>query len=156
MLGRRGETIVSEKSTTSGASGGKRSEPDLDQFIARCHEAITHQSQGRPEPFLDLWSHAEDVTIMAAIGGYQVGFAQVSALLTAASKTQHFDSWSAENIVTVVDGDLAFSVELERYGKSGQENGMTIRATQIYRREAGEWKVIHRHGDVLTPIEAKW
>jgi hypothetical protein len=79
MLGRRGETIVSEKSTTSGASGGKRSEPDLDQFIARCHEAITHQGQGRPEPFLDLWSHADDVTIMAAIGGYQVGFGQVSA-----------------------------------------------------------------------------
>jgi ketosteroid isomerase-like protein len=156
MLGRRGETIVSEKSTTSGASGGKGSEPDLEQFIARCHEAITHQSQGRPEPFLDLWSHAEDVTIMAAIGGYQVGFGQVSALLTAASKTQHFDSWSAENVVTIVDGDLAFSVELEHYGKRGQENGMTIRATQIYRREAGEWKVVHRHGDVLSPIEAKW
>ena len=50
---------------------------ELDEFIDRCHEAITQQSQGHPEPFLRLWSHAEDVSIMAAIGGYQVGFQAV-------------------------------------------------------------------------------
>jgi ketosteroid isomerase-like protein len=130
----------------------------LEEFISRCHEAVTHQSQGRPEPFLELWSHADDVTIMAAIGGSHVGFEQVSSLLTAASKTQSFETWSAENIVTTVHGDLAFSVELERYGRTvdGKEEVMTLRATQIYRREDGDWKVIHRHGDVLTPVEAKW
>jgi ketosteroid isomerase-like protein len=130
----------------------------LEEFISRCHEALSHQSQGRPEPFLELWSHADDVTIMAAIGGYHVGFEQVSSLLTAASKTQSFDTWGAENIVTTVGGDLAFSVELERYARTvnGKEEVMTLRATQIYRREDGAWKVIHRHGDVLTPVEAKW
>ena len=48
---------------------------ELEQFIERSHEALRHQSQGHPEPFLALWSHADDVTIMAAIGGYQSGFA---------------------------------------------------------------------------------
>ena len=57
---------------------------ELRSFVDRCHAAITKQSQGHPEPFLDLWSHAADVTIMAAIGGYQVGFDAVSELLTAA------------------------------------------------------------------------
>jgi hypothetical protein len=46
---------------------------ELRAFVDRCHAAITKQSQGSPEPFLELWSHADDVTIMAAIGGYQVG-----------------------------------------------------------------------------------
>jgi ketosteroid isomerase-like protein len=131
---------------------------ELRSFVDRCHAAVTEQSQGRPEPFLELWSHAADVTIMAAIGGSQLGFDAVSELLTAASKTQQFDGWRAENVATVLSGDLAFTVELEHYAHTvdGEDKGMTLRATQIYRREDGEWRVIHRHGDILTPIEARW
>jgi ketosteroid isomerase-like protein len=141
-------TLVSDPTLTS----------EVRQFIGRCHEALTQQSQGRPEPFLELWSRANDVTIMAAIGGYHVGFDAVSALLTAASKTQSFDSWSAENLVTGVSGDLAFSVELEHYGRAvdGEDHSMTLRATQIYRREDGLWRIVHRHGDIFSPIEARW
>ena len=133
-------------------------EEELREFIARCHEALTHQSRGRSEPFLELWSRADDVTVMAAVGGYEVGFKQVSALLSWASKQQSFESWSAENIATVVGTDLALSVELEHYGQhvDGEDKRMTLRATQVYRREEGQWRIIHRHGDVLTPIEVKW
>jgi ketosteroid isomerase-like protein len=131
---------------------------ELRAFVDRCHAAITKQSQGHPEAFLELWSHADDVTIMAAIGGYQVGFDAVSELLTAASKTQSFDDWRADNVATVLDENLAFTVELEHYAHAGDTDDkiMTLRATQIYRREQGEWRVIHRHGDILTPIAAKW
>jgi ketosteroid isomerase-like protein len=131
---------------------------ELRAFVDRCHAAVTMQSQGHPEPFLELWSHADDVTIMAAIGGYQVGFDAVRELLTAASKIQHFDGWRAENVATVLDENLAFTVELEHYAHADdrEDKGMTLRATQIYRREDGQWRVIHRHGDILTPIEARW
>jgi ketosteroid isomerase-like protein len=95
---------------------------------------------------------------MAAVGGYEVGFDRVSALLSWASTTQRFESWSAENIATAVGSDLAVSVELEHYGQhvDGENKEMTLRATRVYRREEGEWKIIHRHGDVLTPVEVKW
>src|SRR5215468_9790047 len=102
---------------TSQPSSQSSHETDLEDFIIRCHDALTQQSQGHPEPFLALWSQADDVSIMAAIGGYQRGFEQVSALLTSASKTQHFDSWSAENIVTTVGDALGLSVELEHYAR---------------------------------------
>lgn len=143
---------------TTETTNGSAAEAEVAEFITRCHEALVHQSQGRPEPFLELWSHADDVTIMAAAGGYHVGFEQVSNLLHWASKAQKFDSWSSENIaITVVPG-LAFSVELEHYAQQveGEDKGMTLRATQAYRREGGAWRVIHRHGDVLTPVEVKW
>jgi ketosteroid isomerase-like protein len=131
---------------------------ELRSFVNECHAAITKQSQGEPEPFLKLWSHAADVTIMAAIGGYQIGFDAVSALLRAASKTQQFDGWSADNVATVLNDNLAFTVELEHYARTadGEDKGMTLRATQIYRWEDGGWRVIHRHGDILTGIEARW
>jgi ketosteroid isomerase-like protein len=127
---------------------------DLDRFVERCHAAITQQSHGKPGPFLELWSRAEDVSIMAAIGGYQVGFAAVRDLLNAAAATQTFEGWAAENLVTECNGDLAYTVELEHYSAPG--TSMTLRATQVYRRENGEWRVVHRHGDILADIEAKW
>jgi ketosteroid isomerase-like protein len=129
---------------------------ELADFVERCHAAITRQSHGDPEPFLDLWSRADDVSIMAAIGGYQLGFPAIRDLLVAASKTQSFDGWGAENLVTARNGDLAVTVELEHYSHANGDAGMTLRATMVYRREAEGWRVIHRHGDVLEDIAAKW
>jgi ketosteroid isomerase-like protein len=131
---------------------------DLGMFIDRCHAALTQQSQGNPRPLLDLWSRADDVTVMAAVGGYQVGFEAVSKLLTWASTTQKFEGWSAENLVTLAGSELGMSVELEHYALhvDGEDKGMTLRATQVYRRENDGWRIIHRHGDVLTDIDVKW
>src|SRR5262249_39190213 len=105
---------------------GSISTAEVRAFIIRCHEALTQQSRGHPESLLELWSRADDVSVMAAVGGYQVGFDAVSDLLAAASKTQSFDSWSAENLVTYVVDELAFSVELEHYGRAvdGEDQGM--------------------------------
>ena len=143
---------------TIGTSSGSSPEAVLGEFITRCHEALRHQSQGRPEPFLELWSHGDDVTVMAAVGGYQVGFEQVAKLLRWASKAQSVDSWSSESVVTAAVSDLGFSVELEHYAQhlEAEDKSMTLRATQVYRRENEEWRIIHRHGDVLTPVEVKW
>jgi hypothetical protein len=133
-------------------------EATLTQFIDRCHEALAQQSKGHPDPLLDLWSHAGDVSIMAAVNGYEVGFERVSAVLRWASKSQEFDNWSAENLSTVAGSELGCSVELERYTliAGGVDKSMTLRATQVYRVEDGEWRIVHRHGDLLTDVEVKW
>jgi ketosteroid isomerase-like protein len=131
---------------------------DLGEFIDQCHEALSQQSRGNPQPLLNLWSRSDDVTVMAAVGGYQVGFEAVSKLLTWASTAQQFEGWRAENLVTLAGPEFGLSVELEHYALhvDGEDKGMTLRATQVYRRENGEWRIIHRHGDILTDIEVKW
>jgi ketosteroid isomerase-like protein len=143
---------------TTETSSQSAVEAEIREFLGRCHDALTHQSQGRPEPFLALWSRADDVTVMAAVGGYETGFERVSALLSWASTAQSFDSWSADTIAITVGSNLAVSVEMEHYGQhvDGENKEMSIRATQVYRREDGEWKIVHRHGDILTPVEVKW
>jgi ketosteroid isomerase-like protein len=95
---------------------------------------------------------------MAAVGGYQAGFHDVSGLLPHVSKSLNWDGFRTENLATRVEGDVAFTAELERMTRTvdRHEEAMTIRATQIYRRVDGDWKVIHRHGDVLTAYEEKW
>jgi ketosteroid isomerase-like protein len=47
---------------------------------------------------------------------------------------------------------MAYTAGLEHSSASvdGQQRSYTLRATQVYRREEGEWKVAHRHGDTVT------
>ena len=93
--------------------------PDADAaefpgFLERCHDALRQHTGGNPRPFLELWSHADDVSLMGGVGGHQVGIDEVSDLLTAAAKTLNYETWSAENLVTGFDDTFGFTVELER------------------------------------------
>jgi hypothetical protein len=84
--------------------------PDADPvgFLERCHDALRQHTGGNPRPYLDLWSQAEDVSLMGGVGGHQVGIAAVSDLLTAAAKTLNYTTWNAENLVTSFSDTLGF------------------------------------------------
>ena len=47
-------------------------------------------------------------------------------------------------------GDLAYTVGYEhnRGKMDGEARTSTLRVTHIYRREGGQWRIVHRHGDV--------
>jgi ketosteroid isomerase-like protein len=125
------------------------------EFLERCHDALRQHTGGNPRPYLELWSHADDVSLMGGVGGHQVGIDDVSALLTAAAKTLNYETWSAENLVTGFDDTFGFTVEVERLTRymHGETEEMRLRATSVYRREDGFWKVVHRHGDSLMTVE---
>ncbi|HKE70149.1 MAG TPA: nuclear transport factor 2 family protein [Nocardioidaceae bacterium] len=61
------------------------------------------------------------------------------------------DSFSDCTSYDVV-GDLAYTAGFEHTSTSvdGEPRTYTLRATQVYRREDGQWKVAHRHGDTVT------
>ena len=132
-----------------------RQDADAVEFLERCHDALRQHTGGNPGPYLDLWSQAEDVSLMGGVGGHHVGIAAVSDLLTAAAKTLNYTTWNAENLVTGFSDTLGFTVELERLTRQidGETEMMSLRATSVYRREDGAWKVIHRHGDGLMTVE---
>lgn len=48
-----------------------------------------------------------------------------------------------------VSGDLAYTVHREhtRTSVRGEPRDYVLRTTQVYRRESGVWKVVHRHAD---------
>lgn len=61
-------------------------------------------------------------------------------------------SYAFELLAFDVVGDLAYTAGLEHTSASvgGQPRTYTLRATQVYRREDGEWRVAHRHADTVT------
>jgi ketosteroid isomerase-like protein len=51
-----------------------------------------------------------------------------------------------------VSGDMACTAGLEHTSAcvDGEPRTYTLPVTQVYRREEGEWRVTHRHGDAVT------
>jgi SnoaL-like domain len=125
------------------------------QFLKECHTALHQHTSGNPRPYLDLWSTAEDVSLMGGVGGHQVGLDAVTKLLTATSKTLNYSGWAAETLVASFGHELGFSVELERLSRvlDDKPEVMELRVTTVYRLEDGAWRVIHRHGDPLMTVE---
>jgi SnoaL-like domain len=54
-----------------------------------------------------------------------------------------------EVVAAGASGDLAYTVGYEhnRVKVDGQPQTYTLRATHVYRREDGQWRIVHRHAD---------
>ncbi len=129
-----------------------------DDFLAwtqsRLREAETALHNGDPEPRLALWSSVEPVSVLgawrSATGQEEVRNLFRTLAATFSDCTSHvYDIVAAEVI-----GDMAFTAGYERTEASidGERRRYVLRVTQIYRREDGEWKVAHRHGDTAESI----
>ncbi len=133
---------------------------ELDDFIAatiprqiRAEEAIHN---GDPAPRLKMWSTRDPVTLFGAWGPCRSGSAEVSRISRwVASRFSSCARYDLEIITAGVSGDLAYTVGYERSSRSvdgGPVEPSTLRVTHVYRRENGEWKIVHRHGD-FAPID---
>jgi ketosteroid isomerase-like protein len=107
---------------------------------------------------MQLWSREDPVTLLGAFGVAASGWEEVSETFKwVASKFSEGESFRLEVIAAGVSGDLAYSVGYEhsmvsRNGGSVRPN--RLRVTHVYRREDGEWKIVHRHGDGLEADHA--
>jgi ketosteroid isomerase-like protein len=125
---------------------------NFDEFVYRCREAVGQQVSGRTEAFHALWSQSDDVVLMGAAGSHQVGWADVSAQLTWASQHLNFGGFSVKNLLMSVSDNLGFTVDLEHMSREvdGLTEQRTLRASQGYRFEDGQWRVVFRHGDPMA------
>ena len=114
-------------------------------------------TRGNPEVYKSLWSRRDDATLANPFGPPVRGWEEISARLDlAASNYRDGRDYEFENIATVVAEELAYTVDIERIstrvGGSDELSPIAIRATTIFRREDGKWRVAHRHGDPITTM----
>ena len=130
---------------------------DVDDFVAEIHPRLVTELQalhnGDPGPRLAMWSTTDPVTLFgAAMSGS--GWEQASGIFRLiASRWSDCTDQRVELLAAGVSGELAYTVELEHTSVSVDgvpAEPYTLRVTQVYRREDGEWKVVHRHGDQLS------
>jgi ketosteroid isomerase-like protein len=131
---------------TSGADDG------LEKFVEQCLEGLSDQVKGNSQPFLDVWSHADDVAILGAIGSHAEGWENVRTHLLGAATSLDWSGLSVERLITTASGDLAVTVVLEQMTRDSADGPetRTLRTTQAYRREGGRWRWILRHANTVT------
>ena len=129
---------------------------DLDEFrsaiLARQAEAELAMVLGDPAPRMELWSRRDPVTLFGAgSGGCKAGWDELSRIFRwVASTFSDVSDFRFDVEVAELSGDLAYVVGYERFNGSiaGRPVApITVRVTHVYRREDGEWRIVHRHGD---------
>ena len=106
--------------------------------------------RGDPEPFKAVWSHRNDVSLFGAFGPCKKGWHQVGKTTDWVASRYRDGAVTAEYEVVREGADLAYTVGYEIGDVALDGAPMTrqrLRVTQIYRREDGQWRLIHRHGD---------
>jgi ketosteroid isomerase-like protein len=124
----------------------------LEAMAARITAAETALHNGDARERIAMWSRTEPLTLFGA-GMNGRGWDQIGPIFDVLG-TQFSDCLAYENEIIAAEarGDLAYTVALERTTASingAEPKPYILRVTTIFRRENGEWKVVHRHGDAL-------
>ena len=126
----------------------------VDEFLAemqpRWHKAYRALCEGDVEPWAAIWSPRDPVTLFGAAGS-----------ASGTEEVRRVQEWVAGHFAGLVDeeqelvaagacGDLAYTVAFEHKTvdtPSGEPVTYTLRSTHVFRREDGEWRIVHRHAD---------
>ncbi|MEM7442619.1 MAG: SgcJ/EcaC family oxidoreductase [Pseudomonadota bacterium] len=107
---------------------------------------------GDPEPFADLYSHADDAMYMGAEGTYRIGWDAIYSDWTAQAAASSGGTVEGIDIHIVVNGDTAMASHITTgpvRTPEGTEDQNYVRETSVLRRENGQWRIIGHHADVL-------
>jgi ketosteroid isomerase-like protein len=128
---------------------GSETEEFLDVMLPLMVASERAIHNGDAEPRLAMWSHRDPVTLYGArLSGsgwseLEPTFRQVASWFSESS------AYDFEVVAAGASGDLAYLVAYEHneVKVDGEPTTYTLRSTHVFRREDGEWKIVHRHGD---------
>ena len=139
-------------------------EDEIRNASKQFYAGLNRMANGNASPLADIWSHGVDVTAMHPIGGRKVGWDAVRASFEQVAKMASDGKIELSDQLIRAVGDVAYEVGIERgqFRLAGERVAIEHRVTNIYRREAGAWKMIHHHTDtspamleVLSRLETR-
>jgi ketosteroid isomerase-like protein len=126
----------------------------LDELMTAAESANREMLRGNAAPLKALYSRQDDVTVLGGFGGFERGWTEVESRLDWVASNFSEGEFSQELISATVGSEMALIVTIERYdvrvANAATKTHDELRVTQVFRLEAGTWKLIHRHGDPLV------
>lgn len=151
MMWAGGESAARQEGTPTGE------DREFERAVERTREATVGFLNGDLGPWKANCSHAADATLFGGWGGHEQGWAELDPRYDWAAARWERGELEVEELVRHVSGDLAATVHFERSraklkGVEG-EVSVALRVTHLFRREDGEWKLLHRHADPLVALQ---
>lgn len=138
------------------ALGEDEHETAVAEAASEFYVALNAMFTGDLTRMMEIWSHAEDVTYMGPGGGLQVGWTQVLAAWKEQAEMKLGGEVRPEEMRVTVGRDLAVTHNFERgenVDAEGKRQKVSIRATNLFRKENGKWKMIGHHTDLLPHLQ---
>ena len=113
------------------------------------YAALNRMLGGDASSLGDIWSHDSIVSTMHPIGGREIGWEQVKASFEQVARSSTGGRVELTDQLIRIVGEFAYELGVERaqFSISGEPLRLNSHVTNIYQRQAGNWKIVHHHGD---------
>jgi ketosteroid isomerase-like protein len=129
-------------------------EDEVSAASEKFYAALNRMLNGDAGSLGEIWSHSSTVTTMHPIGGREVGWDQVKASWDGVAQLATNGQVKLGDQFIQIAGDAAYELGVEQgqFSLAGQPVTVDARVTNIYRREAGAWKIVHHHSDIAPAM----
>ena len=122
----------------------------VDQVVPKLEKEAAAIHDGDVDPRMALWSRTDPVTLFGAVMTRSSWNELEPAFVRLAGSFNGSESFLFEVMAAGVSGELGYVAGIE-HSRARRAGGdvveYALRVTTILRREDGEWRVVHRHGD---------
>jgi ketosteroid isomerase-like protein len=131
-------------------------DPGLLPMYEQLTTAFDAFARGDAEPYKVLWEHTENVSVLGAFGGRNLGWSEVGPRLDLAVSQYRDGRYDdLEVLASGAGGDMAYIVWLETISDAsagGEAVTRRRRITHVLRRQGDDWRIVHQHGDPLVDL----
>ena len=130
-------------------------EDEVRKASKQFYAGLNRMANGDADPLADIWSHSAAVTAMHPIGGRQVGWDQVWGSWQQVAGIASGGSVVLRDRLVRVVGDAAYELGTEHVDATlaGNPVRREVRVTNVCRREAGAWRIVHHHADAAPEMQ---
>jgi ketosteroid isomerase-like protein len=126
---------------------------EFKDFMKRRETISTDYINGRAEGLLALSATDDPATFFPPSGDQIQGASRVNAANEkGANAFTEGSTGYFENLHSASSGDLGFwtGIQHAEVMMKGEDEpvSMQLRTTEVFRRDKGEWKLVHRHADI--------
>lgn len=125
---------------------------EIKTILSEFYDALNTLFKGDAAPMLAVWSHSDDVSYLGPQGGVLVGWEKVLKAWKDQAAIKLGGNIAPEDVhITRIDNiGIVQNYEVGSNLPNGKHQKVRIRATNIFRKENGKWKMITHHTDLLS------